>query len=163
MGIKEIRKELGLTQVAFAHMFGVHQTAVSQWETGRTCPDFDTVIQIARATGHSMDEVLGVYTGRAPIVQRASMEFEMKDDSMAGAYIQKGDVLYVSGDGEAIEDASLVCVRGKSGVTARFIRYIGEKAFFLDAQIPAGMYAKEEEDKILGTVVGVYKDLEVRK
>lgn len=163
MGIKEIRKELGVTQTAFAHMFGVHQTAVSQWETGRTCPDLDTVIQIARATGHSMDEVLGVYTGKVPISTRVKMEAEMPDDSMAGACLQKGDVIYVYGDDVAPADGSLVCVRGKGGITARFIRYIGDKAFFLDARIPARIYAKEEKDEILGTVAGVYKDWETRK
>jgi len=33
--IKKLRKEAGLNQEEFAKLFNVHQTAVSQWETGR--------------------------------------------------------------------------------------------------------------------------------
>ena len=36
--IRNLRKKSGLNQEEFARLFNVHQTAVSQWETGKTSP-----------------------------------------------------------------------------------------------------------------------------
>ena len=59
MSIKEIRKELGLTQAEFASMFGVHQTAVSQWENGRTSPDNESLKILAGVLGVSVGTLIG--------------------------------------------------------------------------------------------------------
>ena len=56
--IKNLRKELKLSQSEFAAMFNVHQTAVSQWEQGRTVPDIDTAIRIAEEFKVSLEYVL---------------------------------------------------------------------------------------------------------
>ena len=46
--IKQLRKEKGISQVKLAETLGVHQTAISQWETGRTNPDLDTAKKLAK-------------------------------------------------------------------------------------------------------------------
>ena len=156
MSIKEIRKELGVTQTEFARLFGVHQTAVSQWETGRTSPDIDMVIQIARGTGHSVDEVLGVHT-QSPIPMGASTtEIQMPDDSMAGARIRKGDNVFIRLAKDEIRDGSLVGVKRNGKDTIRFIRFIEGDSYLLDARIPAQIEKAGEEDMIFGTVMGMY-------
>lgn len=57
--INDLRKKSGLSQKEFAGLFNVHQTAVSQWETGKTTPDKETLIKIADYFGVSIDYLLG--------------------------------------------------------------------------------------------------------
>ena len=57
--INDLRKKTGLSQKEFAGLFNVHQTAVSQWETGKTTPDKETLIKIADYFGVSIDYLLG--------------------------------------------------------------------------------------------------------
>lgn len=57
--IKKLRKEAGLNQEEFAKLFNVHQTAVSQWETGKTSPDTDIIIKMAKYFKISTDDILG--------------------------------------------------------------------------------------------------------
>lgn len=57
--IKEIRKRNNLSQSEFAKLFNVHQTAVSQWETGRTVPDFEIFKQMAKVFNVSLDYLIG--------------------------------------------------------------------------------------------------------
>ena len=57
--IKELRKKSGLSQHELAQICGVHQTAVSQWENGRTKPDRDSVKTLARLFKVSIETILG--------------------------------------------------------------------------------------------------------
>ena len=45
--IKELRKKSHVSQQELAKILNVHQTAISQWETGRTSPDIKTAQKIA--------------------------------------------------------------------------------------------------------------------
>jgi len=56
--IKSLRTDAGMSQQAFAALFGVHQTAVSQWEKGRTSPDISTAKAIADHFHVDLDFVL---------------------------------------------------------------------------------------------------------
>lgn len=57
--IKELRRKKNLSQQELAALCGVHQTAVSQWENGRTAPDTSTLAIIAQVLGVSVDRILG--------------------------------------------------------------------------------------------------------
>ena len=57
--IKALRKSLGYSQEELAKMINVHQTAVSQWEQGRTTPDLETVKKLAELFNVSIDYLLG--------------------------------------------------------------------------------------------------------
>lgn len=57
--IKELRKSAGYSQEELAKLLNVHQTAVSQWEQGRTTPDLETVKKLAEVFGISTDFLLG--------------------------------------------------------------------------------------------------------
>lgn len=46
--ISELRKKYGYSQQKLAKILNVHQTAISQWETGRTTPDIETAMAMAR-------------------------------------------------------------------------------------------------------------------
>lgn len=57
--LRELRKSRDLSQGDLAKALSVHHTAVSQWETGRTMPDIDTITQVARYFNVSTDYLLG--------------------------------------------------------------------------------------------------------
>lgn len=46
--IKNIRKHIGKNQIAFGNLFGVSQSAVSDWEKDVTEPPTKTLIEIAK-------------------------------------------------------------------------------------------------------------------
>ncbi len=57
--LKNLRKKKKLSQTEMAKILNVHQTAVSQWEKGRTTPDMQTLIKIADYFNVSIDYLLG--------------------------------------------------------------------------------------------------------
>ncbi|MCQ2471349.1 MAG: XRE family transcriptional regulator [Clostridia bacterium] len=57
--IKALRTEKNLTQARLAQLCGVHQTAVSQWEKGRTMPDTESLRILSQVLGASIDAILG--------------------------------------------------------------------------------------------------------
>lgn len=57
--IKSLRQSKKITQNELASMCGVHQTAVSQWENGRTLPDKQTLIKLSDIFGVSVDMLMG--------------------------------------------------------------------------------------------------------
>lgn len=56
--ISELRKELGLTQIALADMLNVSNRAVSKWENGDGYPDVTILPTLAEALGVTVDELL---------------------------------------------------------------------------------------------------------
>ena len=59
----QLRRELGLSQDAFAQKILVTRQAVSRWETGETIPSTDTLKEIARVFQVSVDRLLGYPAG----------------------------------------------------------------------------------------------------
>lgn len=57
--IRELRKIANLSQIELAEHVNVHQTAISQWETGKTFPDMSTAQLLADTFGVSIDSLLG--------------------------------------------------------------------------------------------------------
>ena len=57
--IKSLRIENNLTQARLAELCDVHQTAVSQWEKGRTMPDAESLKILSEVLGASIDTILG--------------------------------------------------------------------------------------------------------
>lgn len=57
--VKELRKLNNISQQKLASMLNVHQTAISQWETGRTSPDIQTANILAKLFNVSLDYLLG--------------------------------------------------------------------------------------------------------
>lgn len=56
--IKSLRIENQLTQSQLAKLCGVHQTAVSQWEKGRTMPDTESLKILSEVLDASIDTIL---------------------------------------------------------------------------------------------------------
>lgn len=66
--IKEFRKKAGLSQFELAELCGVHQTAVSQWEQGRTNPDTDTLVALSHIFHTSLGSILGLDSPDDPVM-----------------------------------------------------------------------------------------------
>ena len=56
---QELRYKRGYSQRELARRLNVSQTAVSQWETGRTYPDIETLVKLADFYGTTTDYILG--------------------------------------------------------------------------------------------------------
>lgn len=56
--IAEFRKKHGYSQAQLAELLGVHQTAVSQWELGKTLPDILTAQKLALIFGITIEDLL---------------------------------------------------------------------------------------------------------
>ncbi len=56
--IKELRLKRRITQSELANLCGVHQTAVSQWEKGRTLPDKNALLRLSDIFGISLDTLM---------------------------------------------------------------------------------------------------------
>ena len=88
--ILKLRKSISLSQKELADAVGVHQTAVSQWETNKTYPDIDTAKLLAELFNVSIDtifgkgsnKVIGSQAIRVPVYGRipAGIPFEAIND-----------------------------------------------------------------------------------
>lgn len=66
--IKALRKNAKLSQLELANICGVHQTAVSQWEQGRTNPDTDMLIALSQIFHTSIGSILGLDMPDDPVM-----------------------------------------------------------------------------------------------
>lgn len=57
--VKELRKQNNYSQQKLANALNVHQTAISQWETGRTSPDLEIAAKMAELFNVTIDYLLG--------------------------------------------------------------------------------------------------------
>ncbi len=85
--IRALRKKANLSQLELAELCGVHQTAISQWEKGRTNPDTETLIALSHIFHCSIGAVLGLDTPDDPVmipikgfVQAGEMTFIEDED-----------------------------------------------------------------------------------
>ena len=53
------RRAKGYTQEEMAHLFGVHRTTYTKYETGVTDPPLDTLCRMADFFGCTVDSLLG--------------------------------------------------------------------------------------------------------
>lgn len=71
--IRTLRKERGLTQEELAAQLHVTRQAVSSWERGGSCPDFDTLKRLGEVLGAAPEQLLyGAETGKPPKLQKVN-------------------------------------------------------------------------------------------
>ena len=58
--LKQERNKKGLSQMAFAKLFGVSQQTIGSWETNRTSPDLESLSKLANFFNVSIDYLLGL-------------------------------------------------------------------------------------------------------
>lgn len=130
MKIRQVRSELRMSQAEFARLLGVHQTAVSQWETGRSRPDLDTLRRIARCSGRSLDELLAPQGAAA---RPDTLEIRMTDGGMRGARIEEGDTVCLRTGVDAVTDGQIAAVETDAGVFVRYLYHMGDRILLVPA------------------------------
>ena len=58
LNIRKIRKRKKISQKYIATLIGVTQAAVSQWESGKTMPTAQNIIDLARVLECTTDDIL---------------------------------------------------------------------------------------------------------
>ena len=58
--IAELRKQHGMTQLDLAEKMGVTDKAVSKWERDLSCPDINSIPNLAEILGVSVEELMQV-------------------------------------------------------------------------------------------------------
>ena len=58
--IAELRKQRGMTQLELAEKMGVTDKAVSKWERDLSCPDINSLPNLAEILGVSVDELMQI-------------------------------------------------------------------------------------------------------
>ena len=83
--IAELRKQHGMTQLELAEKMGVTDKAVSKWERDLSCPDINTIPNLAEILGVSVEELMQVKKeAEAPVSKVAEiMEIAPKAVAMA--------------------------------------------------------------------------------
>ena len=56
--LKELRKEMGITQEEFAEKLDVSSRTISRWETGANMPDISLLVNIAEIFNVSIPEII---------------------------------------------------------------------------------------------------------
>lgn len=150
MIIREIRKGLNLSQGNFAKLLGVHQTAVSQWETGRTFPEREIALRIAKISGRSIEEILSHEGETQQEVREQPFEMKMTDDGMRGVRIHMGDTVYFSAFGGAIENGMIAAVETAQGVLIRHLYKTKQGMLLVPASPKYPPVLLNEESRVLG-------------
>lgn len=57
ISIRTLRREKGLSQLELAEQLGINQSAVAQWENGKTTPSFKRLKKLAEALECSVDDL----------------------------------------------------------------------------------------------------------
>ena len=73
--ISAMRQQNGLTQQQLAAMMNVSHQAVSKWESGQTLPDIQTLLELTRFFGITVEQLIAQQEESAPIEQ-APDEYE---------------------------------------------------------------------------------------
>ncbi|MBQ2883817.1 MAG: helix-turn-helix transcriptional regulator [Alphaproteobacteria bacterium] len=60
MMIAELRKEKGMTQLELAERMGVTDKAVSKWERDLSCPDINSLPNLAEILGVTVDDLMQI-------------------------------------------------------------------------------------------------------
>ena len=56
--MKDLRRELGLTQKEFATKIGIHLSQIAKYESGVSIPSIPVLVKIARACQTSLDHIV---------------------------------------------------------------------------------------------------------
>ena len=83
--IAELRKQHGMTQLELAEKMGVTEKAVSKWERDLSCPDINSLPNLAEILGVSVEELMQIKKEAEAPVSKVSeiIEIALKSVAMA--------------------------------------------------------------------------------
>ena len=91
--ISELRKQHGMTQLELAEKMGVTDKAVSKWERDLSCPDINSIPNLAEILGVSVEELMQVKKEAEAPVSKVAEIMEIAPKAVAIAMGIAGTVL----------------------------------------------------------------------
>ena len=83
--IAELRKQHGMTQLELAEKMGVTDKAVSKWERDLSCPDINSIPNLAQILGESVEELMQVKKEAHAPVSKVAQLLEIAPKAIAMA------------------------------------------------------------------------------
>ena len=83
--IAELRKQHGMTQLELAEKMGVTDKAVSKWERDLSCPDINSLPNLAEILGVSVEELMQIKKEAEAPVSKVSEILEIAPKAVAMA------------------------------------------------------------------------------
>lgn len=83
--IAELRKQHGMTQLELAEKMGVTDKAVSKWERDLSCPDINSLPNLAEVLGVSVEELMQIKKEADAPVSKVSEIMEIIPKAVAMA------------------------------------------------------------------------------
>ena len=83
--IAELRKQHGMTQLELAEKMGVTDKAVSKWERDLSCPDINSIPNLAEILGVSVEELMQVKKEAEAPVSKVAEILEIAPKAVAMA------------------------------------------------------------------------------
>ena len=83
--IAELRKQHGMTQLQLAEKMGVTDKAVSKWERDLSCPDINSIPNLAQILGVSVEELMQVKKEADAPVSKVAQILEIAPKAIAMA------------------------------------------------------------------------------
>lgn len=76
--LRELRKRCGITMKELGNEIGVAESTVSQYETGKRQPDYETLLKLSEYFGVSVDCLLGKVNAPAETGKRSVSDDDIK-------------------------------------------------------------------------------------
>ena len=83
--IAELRKQHGMTQLELAEKMGVTDKAVSKWERNLSCPDINSIPNLAEILGVSVEELMQIKKEAEMPVSKVSQIMDIAPKAVAMA------------------------------------------------------------------------------
>ena len=83
--IAELRKQHGMTQLELAEKMGVTDKAVSKWERDLSCPDINSIPNLAEILGVSVEELMQIKKEAEMPVSKVSQIMDIAPKAVAMA------------------------------------------------------------------------------
>lgn len=107
--IAELRKQQGMTQMELAGKMGVTDKAVSKWERDLSCPDINSLPELAEILGVSVDELMQVKR-EADTPKKSSAE--IVETALKAVTLAMGVAVVVLSIMDAIDTKSAIIMLG---------------------------------------------------
>ena len=93
--INQLRKLSGMTQEQLAEKLNVSRQTISKWESDRTSPDLESIINISRIFHVSLDDLLK--EGEAGVANKKDEQLTLEDLMKINLHNRKMSLLLISG------------------------------------------------------------------
>lgn len=93
--INQLRKLSGMTQEQLAEKLSVSRQTISKWESDRTSPDLESIVNISRIFHVSLDDLLK--EGEAGVANKKDEQLTLEDLMKINLHNRKMSLLLISG------------------------------------------------------------------